>query len=170
MVVRKSPPWATTPRSAGVRPMFRCCASKDGRRTVGKGATYAGNVHVLTVTIPLLERAFAKLPQPRGAVRLRADGAFFDHKIIEFIEGKSAFYLIVARLTRPLKNRLPGLRYRRVSAGVWRAEFQYCPQGWPGPRRFVVIRGPVPEEPSAQLHLSWPAGAQAVVFSPRRKE
>jgi Transposase DDE domain group 1 len=77
----------------------------------------------------------------------------FDHKIIEFIEEKHAFYVIVARLSRPLKNRLPGLRYRRVWPGVWTSEFWYCPQGWPGPRRFVVIRRSVPEEPSAQLHL-----------------
>jgi Transposase DDE domain group 1 len=33
------------------------------------------------------------------------------------------------------------------------AEFRYCPHGWPGQRRFVVIRRPLPEEPSAQLHL-----------------
>jgi hypothetical protein len=86
-------------------------------------------------------------------VRVRADAAFFDHKIIEFIEAKRAFYTIVARLTRPLKSRLSGLHYRRVSPGVWAGEFQYCPQGWREPRRFVVIRRPVPEEPSAQLAL-----------------
>lgn len=118
-----------------------------------EGSYHPGNTSVATVTIPLLERAFAKLPERSEQVRLRADGAFFDHKIIEFIEENKAFYAIVARLTGPLKNRLPGLRYRRVSPGVWAAEFRYCPQGWPGPRRFVVIRRPVPEEPSAQLHL-----------------
>jgi hypothetical protein len=117
------------------------------------GSYHSGNVHVSTVTIPLLERAFAKLAEPVEQVRVRADGAFFDHKIIEFIEEKRAFYAIVARLTRPLKNRLSGLRYRRVSPGVWAAQFWYCPQGWPGPRRFVVIRRPLPEEPSSQLHL-----------------
>ncbi len=118
-----------------------------------EGSYHPGDTHVSTITIPLLERAFAKLPEPIRAVRVRADGAFFDHKIINFIEEKRAFYVIVARLTRPLKHRLAGLRYRRVSAGVWAAELWYCPQGWPGPRRFVVIRRPVPEEPSAQLHL-----------------
>jgi hypothetical protein len=118
-----------------------------------EGSYHAGNIHVTTVTIPLLKQAFAKLPESTGPVRVRADGAFFDHKIIEFIEEKRAFYTIVARLTRPLKSRLSGLRYRRVSSGVWAAEFRYCPQGWPGARRFVVIRRPVPEEPSAQLHL-----------------
>ncbi len=105
-----------------------------------EGSYQPGNVHVSTITIPVLERAFAKLPEPIAGVRVRADAAFFDHKIIEFIEQNRAFYVIVARLTRPLKNRLPGLRYQRVSSGVLAAEFWYCPHGWPGPRRFVVIR------------------------------
>ncbi len=118
-----------------------------------EGSYHPGDTHVSTITIPLLERAFAKLPDPIREVRVRADGAFFDHKIIEFIEEKGASYAIVARLTHPLKNRLSGLRYRLVSSGVWAAEFRYCPHGWPGPRRFVVIRRPVPEEPSVQLHL-----------------
>ncbi len=118
-----------------------------------EGSYHPGDTHVSTITIPLLEHAFAKLPEPIREVRVRADGAFFDHKIVDFIEGKRAFYAIVARLTRPLKNRLSGLRYRRISSGVWAAEFRYCPHGWPGPRRFVAIRRPVPEEPSAQLHL-----------------
>jgi len=82
--------------------------------------------------------------------RVRADGAFYDHEIIEFIEKRRAFYVIVARLTRPLQNRLGGLRYRRIRRGVWGTTFRYYPHG---PRRFVVIRRPIPEEPSAQLHL-----------------
>src|SRR5437016_4219383 len=118
-----------------------------------EGSYHPGDTHVSTITIPLLERAFPKLPASIREVRVRADAAFFDQEIVRFIEGKRAFYAIVARLTRPLKNRLSGLRYRRVSSGVWAGEFRYCPQGWPGPRRFVVIRRPVPEEPSAQLHL-----------------
>jgi hypothetical protein len=118
-----------------------------------EGSYHPGDTSVFTIAVPLLERAFAKLPGSVREVRIRADGAFFDHKIIESIEEKQASYAIVARLSRPLKNRVAGLRYRRVSAGVWAAELRYCPQGWRGPRRFVVIRRPVPEEPSAQLHL-----------------
>jgi hypothetical protein len=118
-----------------------------------EGSYHPGDTHVSTITIPLLERAFPKLPASIREVRVRADAAFFDHEIVRFIEGKRAFYAIVARLTRPLKNRLSGLRYRRVSSGVWAGGFQYCPQGWPGTRRFVVIRRPVPVEPSAQLTL-----------------
>ena len=118
-----------------------------------EGSYHPGATHVSTITTPLLERAFPKLPASVREVRVRADAAFFDHKIVEFIEGKQAFYAIVARLTRPLKSHLSGLRYRRISPGVWAGEFQYCPRGWPGLRRFVVIRRPVPQEPSAQLTL-----------------
>jgi hypothetical protein len=141
------------PKKRG-RPSYLPLLCFEGRtQDCWEGSYHAGNVAVSTVTIPLLEHAFAKFPQPCGGVRVRADGAFFDHKIIEFIEEKQAFYTVVARLTRPLKNRLSGLRYRRVSWGIWAAEFWYCPLGWPGPRHFIVIRRPVPEEPSAQLHL-----------------
>src|SRR5712692_6339912 len=140
------------PKKRG-RPSYLPLLCFEGRsQDCWEGSYQPGNVQAATITIPLLERAFAKLPQPSGPVRVRADGAFFDHKILDFIEGKRAFYVIVARLTRPLKNRLPGLCYHRVSLGVWASEFRYCPQGWLGPRRFVVIRRPVPEEPSAQLH------------------
>jgi hypothetical protein len=117
------------------------------------GSYHPGNTHPASVVQPLLEEAFAKLPARVREVRIRADGAFFDHELVEFIEEKRAFYAIVARLTKPLENRLGGLRYRHLSPGVWGAELQYCPHGWKWPRRFVVIRRPVPEEPSAQLHL-----------------
>lgn len=68
----------------------------------------------------MLEHTFAKLPEPIREVRIRADGVFFDHKIIDFIAEKKAFYVIVARLTSPLKSRLPGLRYRGISSGCGR--------------------------------------------------
>src|SRR2546427_5555378 len=141
------------PKKRGRRSYLPLLCFEGNTQDCWEGSYHPGDTHFSTSTIPLLERAFAKLPELIGEVRVRADGAFFDHKIIEFIEGKRAFYVIVARLSRPLKNRLPGLLYRRVSPGVWTSEFWYCPQGWPGPRRFVVIRRSVPEEPSAQLHL-----------------
>ncbi len=141
------------PKKRG-RPSYLPLLCFEGRtQDCWEGSHHSGNVYASTVTLPLLERAFAKLPKRTEQIRVRADGAFFDHKIIEFIEGKHAFYVIVARLSQPLKNRLLGLRYRQVSPGIWAAEFRYCPHGWPGPRRFVVMRRPVPEEPSAQLHL-----------------
>jgi hypothetical protein len=152
------------PKKRG-RPSYLPLLCFEGRtQDCWEGSYHSGNVGVTTVTLPLLERAFAKLPRPLAPVRVRADGAFYDHKIIEFLEEKHAFYTIVAQLTPRLKNRLAGLRYRHISVGVWGAEFRYGPQGWSGPRRFVVIRRPVPEEPSAQLHLFQLGGYSYQVF------
>jgi hypothetical protein len=55
-------------------------------------------------------------------------------------------------LTSLLKYR-SGLRYNLFLRDIWTAEFRYRPQGWEHPAPFVVIRRPVPDEPSAQLHL-----------------
>jgi hypothetical protein len=84
---------------------------------------------------------------------VRADGAFYDHEFVEFLEENRAFYVIVASVKRGFAHRLAGLNYWTVSPGVEAAEFQYQPQRWHKVHRFVVIRRPVPEEPSAQLHL-----------------
>jgi DDE family transposase len=118
-----------------------------------EGSYHTGRTNVSTITVPLLERSFRKLPAPIREVRVRAHSAFDDHEIIEFIEGKGAFYAMVARLTRPLKNGLSGLHYHRIASGVWAAKFEYCQLRWPGPRRFVVIRRPQRDEPSAQWTL-----------------
>jgi len=144
---------AYNPKKRG-RPSYLPLLCLEGNtQDCWEGSYHPGATHVSAITIPLLEHAFPKLPASIREVRVRADAAFFDHEIVEFIEGKRAFYAIVARLTRPLKSRLSGLRYHRISSGVWAAELRYCPHGWPGPRRFVVIRRPLPEEPSAQLTL-----------------
>lgn len=136
------------------RPSYLPLLCFEGKTAdIFSGSYHPGNTHPSTVIRPLLEDVFGKLPSAVRQVRVRADGAFFDHKIIEFIEGKQALFVIVARLTRPVRHRLGGLRYRRIGRQVWAGEFRYCPQGWKRSERFVVIRRPIPEEPSAQLHL-----------------
>ena len=62
-------------------------------------------------------------------------------------------FVIVARLTAPIKRKLAHLRYVSPSPGVEVAEFRYQPTRWPHPYRFVVIRRPQPEEPAEQLTL-----------------
>jgi hypothetical protein len=79
------------PKKRG-RPSYLPLLCFEGRtQDCWEGNYQAGNVHVTTVTLPLLERAFAKLPEPTPPVRVRADAAFYDLKIIEFIV---SFWLI----------------------------------------------------------------------------
>ena len=101
----------------------------------------------------LLQACFAKRTDPRQSVIVRADKGFYDHALVEWLELERAGFVIVARLTQPIKRKLAALRYRTISRGVEAAEFCYQPHRWPRPFRFVVIRRPQPEEPTAQLTL-----------------
>ncbi len=84
---------------------------------------------------------------------IRADKGFYDHTLIEWLEGQKAGFVIVARLTARIKRKLAHLRYVSPSRGIEVAEFRYQPTRWSHPSRFVVVRRPQPEEPTAQLTL-----------------
>jgi hypothetical protein len=140
------------PRKRG-RPSYLAVLCFEGRtRDCLEGSLHPGNTHVLQVIRPMVEQALRKLPQSTR-LRMRADAAFYDGAFIQWVEDRRIQYAIPVRVTRPIQHRLGGLRYRRVRHDVWAAEFAFRPQGWDQPRRFLVIRRPVPEEPSAQLHL-----------------
>jgi len=140
------------PRKRG-RPSYLAVLCFEGHtRDALEGALHPGNAHVLPVIRPMIERALPKLPRSKP-LRMRADAAFYDGDFIHWLEARRVHYVIPARVTTPIKYRLGGLRYGRVRRDVWAAEFRYQPMGWDQARRFVVIRRPVPEEPSAQLHL-----------------
>src|SRR5574342_795172 len=117
------------------------------------GQLRPGNVHTSSGTLDLLNACFAKIPSEIRSVIIRADKGFYDHKIIEWLEARKARFVIVARLTRPVKHKLAHLKYVSVSAGVQAAEFSYQPIRWSHSYRFVVIRRPQPEEPDPQLRL-----------------
>lgn len=145
------------PKKRG-RPSYLPLLCFEGQtRDCWEASYHPGDTHPSSVILPALERVFAKRPPHVREIRVRADAAFYDHKIIEFLEGKRAFYAIPARLTKPLKARVTAARYRCVSGTVYAAELWYQPTGWPGPRRFIAIRRPAPEEPSWQLTL-WRLG------------
>ncbi len=117
------------------------------------GELRPGDVHTSSGVLELLGACFAKIPAGVRSVLVRADKGFYDHKVIEWLEQRSARFVIVARITRPIKRKLAHQRYTSVSHGVEAAEFYYQPTRWRRPYRFVVIRRPQPEEPSEQLTL-----------------
>ena len=117
------------PKQRGRRSYLPLLCFDGVTRDVWAGSLHAGNTHVTSVTLPLLGEAWAKLPPTAREVRARADGAFFDHKLVEWLEARGARYVIVARLTAPIQHRVSTLRYARVSGTVAAAEFRYQPQG-----------------------------------------
>jgi transposase len=103
--------------------------------------------------VELLKAVFAKLPPSVKIVIIRADKGFYDHETIEYLESQKALFVIVAKLTSPIKRTLSTLSYQVHSSGLESAEFMYQPTKWKKKYRFVVIRRLIPEEPTEQLTL-----------------
>lgn len=117
------------------------------------GELRPGDAHTAQGAVDLLAACFARLPADAQRVDVRGDKGFYDGKIVAALEDRRAGFVIVARLTQPIKRQLAGLHYTPHRGRVETAEFWYQPHRWPGPYRFVVIRRPLEDEPSAQLTL-----------------
>jgi len=117
------------------------------------GELRPGDAHTASGTLELLAACFAKIPTGVRSVIVRADKGFYDRVLVEWLEDQRAGFVIVARLTTPIKRKLAHLRYVIPSRGVEVAEFRYQPTRWPHAYRFVVVRRPQPEEPAEQLTL-----------------
>lgn len=103
------------PKKRG-RPSYLSLLCVEGQTGDSWAAEYhPGNTHVATVTLPLWDAARAKVPPSVRTVRVRADSAFYAREIVEALEARGAGYTIVARLTRPLQQRVAGPRYQLAS-------------------------------------------------------
>jgi len=117
------------------------------------GELRPGDTHTATGTVELLKASFAKLPPSVKIVIIRADKGFYDHETVEYLETNKALFVIVAKLTGPVKRRISTLSYQIHSLGLETAEFIYQPTRWKKEYRFVVVRRPIPEDPTEQLTL-----------------
>jgi hypothetical protein len=117
------------------------------------GELRPGDTHTATGTVELLKAIFAKLPLSVKIVIIRGDKGFYDHETIEYLESKRALFVIVAKLTSPVKRIISTLSYQVHSSGLETAEFMYQPTKWKKEYRFVVVRRLIPEDPSEQLTL-----------------
>ncbi|MBI4277682.1 MAG: IS1380 family transposase [Armatimonadetes bacterium] len=141
------------PRQRG-RPSYHPLVCFEGQtKDFWHGELRPGDAYTATGTVWLLQACFRKLPATVRQIRVRADAGFFDYKVVRAVEASKGKFVIVARLTSPLKRLIPGLPYTEVRSGLAVAECQYQPPGWPHPYRFVVVRKPLPEEESAQTTL-----------------
>lgn len=141
------------PRKRG-RPSYHPLLCFEGRsKDFWHGELRPGDAHTASGTRDLLAACFAKIPAGVRLVIVRADKGFYDHTLVEWLEGRRARFVIVARLTAPITCKLAHLRYVSPSRGIEVAEFRYQPMRWPHPSRVVVVRRPQPEEPTEHLTL-----------------
>lgn len=141
------------PAKRGRRSYHPLVCFEGQSRDYWAGELRPGDAHTAAGAVDLLAACFARLPPDAQRVEVRGDKGFYDGKIVAALEDRRAGFVIVARLTQPIKRQLAGLHYTPHRGRVETAEFWYQPQRWPGPYRFVVIRRPLEEEPSTQLTL-----------------
>ena len=136
------------------RPSYHPLLCFEGQsRDFWHGELRPGDAHTATGVVALLKACFAKRPAGVRSIIIRADKGFYDRALVDWLEAQKAGFVIVAKLTGPIKRKLAYLRYTTPSPGVEVAEFRYQPTRWSRSYRFVVIRRPQPEELTEQLTL-----------------
>lgn len=131
--------------------------SSEGRSGISLGAELRpGNVHASTEAWKFVQPIVGKLPSTVAATRtrLRLDGAFYDKDLIAPLDENRLRYLIVAKMTKPLRARMLAARYHEFREGWEAAEFSYTPFHWQQAHRFVAVRRPIVyESEEQQRHL-----------------
>lgn len=117
------------------------------------GELQPGDAHTAAGGLDFLKAAFATVPLTVKGIIIRADKGFYDHQTVDCLEAAHARFVIVARLTPPIKRKLAGCSYHGYASGIETAEFCAPIKAGHAAHRFVVIRRPIPEDPSDQLFL-----------------
>jgi hypothetical protein len=103
------------------RPSYHPLLCFEGHsRDFWHGELRPGDAHTAAGIVDLLKVCFAKIPAAVRSVIVRADKGFYDHGLVEWLEAQKAGFVIVARLTGPIKRRLAHLCQRRTKLSLFR--------------------------------------------------
>jgi hypothetical protein len=128
----------------------------------GNAADNRGAVEFLTEALPTV-------PPNWTIGGVRADSAFFDQKLLEFLEEKQLPYTIVVRRRGSIQQRVHGVtEWTAVDARTAVGEFTWQMPTWSRPRRFVVVRLRL-ADPKEERLLAVP-GYEFRVFVTNRSE
>ena len=132
----------------------------------------AGNTAANRGAVAFLEEALSLLPSGWFIDGVRADGGFFDQKLLTFLEDKLLSYVVVVRMHSNLQFAVHSLRqWRQVGPRHWVGEFELKMLNWKRPRRFVVVKEQLPpRKRSHTLQLLDVPGFSFRVFVTNRTE
>lgn len=129
----------------------------------------AGNAPDNRGAVEFLTEALATLPATWSVQGVRADAAFFDQKILEFLEQRQLAYVVVVRRKETIQRQLYALQdWAPVDGKTAVSEFTLQMPAWTRPRRFIVVRCRLPD-PHYQRLLEVP-GYDFRVFVTNRTE
>ncbi len=100
------------------------------------GSTYSANG-----SVEFMKECFEKIPKRVRKIAVRADSAYFNGALFDFLENKNAEYLTKVKM-KGLKTLLKGQTWHKIKnkPDFAKTEFQYKCGGWTKKRRFVAIR------------------------------
>jgi len=100
------------------------------------GSSYSANG-----VVEFMKECFERLPERVWKIFVRADSAFFNGKLLDFLEVQKSKYLIKVKL-KNLISLLMQQSWRKAKnkPGIETAEFMHRCHGWKKERRFVAIR------------------------------
>jgi hypothetical protein len=134
------------PKRRHSQPSYAPIISSEGKTGLSLAMELrAGNVHASSGAWDFLKQVLDKLPSSIASTRtrVRLDGAFYDKNIVQSLDTRRLGYGIVARMYRPLKNRMVEARYQELARGWEAAQFSYTPLQWREEHRFVAVRRPI---------------------------
>jgi hypothetical protein len=143
------------PGKRGRRSYHPLLAFEGDSQQFWAGEFRPGNSFTASGTLDLLTECLRKIPaqHARLPVFFRGDKGFYDRAIVEWLDNLKINFVIVARITAPVKRKLGNLRYHTFGSGLAVAPFWYQPIQWLKAFRFIVVRRPVMEEDAEQLTL-----------------
>jgi hypothetical protein len=106
----------------------------------------AGNASDNRGAVEFLTEALQTLPPSWTIQGVRADGAFFDQKILTFLEEKKLPYVIVVRRKDTIQRQVYALQqWTDVDSHTAITEFTLQMPAWSCARRFIVVRLRLPD-------------------------
>jgi hypothetical protein len=101
----------------------------------------SGNAYSANGSVEFIKECFARIPKRVWKIVVRADSAFFNGDLMDYLEEKSSQYMIKVKM-RGLVSLLENQTWRKIKSrpGFESTVFQYKCSGWKRSRRFVAIR------------------------------
>src|SRR4030065_431963 len=111
------------PHKRGARSYHPLLCFEYNSRDFWHGLLRPGNVYTSSGAPAFFKYGPERVPRGILGSGGRADSGFFDHKFIEPLDQEGIGYVIVAKMTRPIKNKIGNLRYYRFKNNWGAAEF-----------------------------------------------
>ncbi len=144
------------PRKKG-RPSYHpiLCFEAHGQE-FWHGSLRPGDAATNTGARFMVRRCLEKVPShiARSRIRFLADAGYFGGSLVETLDQAGCGYIIVASKVKHFLAAAHHAGFQPMYFGWGVAEFEYKPQKWKQPHRFIVVRRPVEEDPDQADQLT----------------